>query len=155
MTGLITRLAWYPFTILHSVLLRPDIIITSQMPSFHQILAILKQQIDAELPINCESLEVVNKARLFLINRENYLLQIRKGVENINISSNINSNNNIINVEKSSTLLSDMSNRGNHSKTFSSLYDSFRRRNSKSKNFGQSIVNIFSRKSNGKQKHIF
>lgn len=125
------------------------------MPSFHQILAILKQQIDAELPINYESLEIVNKARLFLIDRENYLLKIRKGVENVNISNNIN--NRIIsnNVEKPAVLSTNTANRSNQSTTFSSLYDSFRRRNNKSKNFGQSIVNMFSRKSNGKQNILF
>lgn len=37
LTGLITRLAWYPLPLTHSIILRPDIPTTSDTPSFHQV----------------------------------------------------------------------------------------------------------------------
>ena len=42
------------------------------------MLKILKQQIDAELPSTDESLEVIDGARSFLVDRENRLLNTRK-----------------------------------------------------------------------------
>ena len=78
LTGLITRLAWFPLPLIHSLLLRPDIVITSDTPSFHQILRILKQQIDAELPSTEDSMEIIDVARSLLIDREFRLMNSRK-----------------------------------------------------------------------------
>lgn len=78
LTGLIAHLTHYPLPLLHSILLRPDIPTTSDLPSFYQVLKILKQQIDAELPANEESLELIDIGRTFLIDREFKLINARK-----------------------------------------------------------------------------
>ncbi|XP_030239613.1 UPF0518 protein GI14169 isoform X1 [Drosophila navojoa] len=82
LTGLITRLAWYPLPLIHSLLLRSDIAITSDTPSFHQVLRMLKQQIDAELPVAENSLEIIDVARSYLIDREFRLVNARKISDN-------------------------------------------------------------------------
>lgn len=38
LTGVITRLTWYPLPILQSILLRTDIATTSDTPSFYQVI---------------------------------------------------------------------------------------------------------------------
>lgn len=63
---------------MHSILLRPDIPTTSDVPSFYQVLKILKQQIDAEMPLTEESLELIDVGRTFLIDREFRLINARK-----------------------------------------------------------------------------
>lgn len=78
LTGLIAHLTHYPLPLLHSILLRPDIPTTSDLPSFYQVLKILKQQIDAELPAHEESLELIDIGRTFLIDREFKLINARK-----------------------------------------------------------------------------
>jgi hypothetical protein len=64
--------------LVHSILLRPDIPTTSDIPSFYQVLKILKQQIDAELPMTEDSLELIDVGRTFLIDREFKLINARK-----------------------------------------------------------------------------
>ncbi|KAJ6646837.1 FHIP family protein [Pseudolycoriella hygida] len=132
LTGLITRLAWYPLPLLHSILLRPDIPTTSDTPSFHQLLKILKQQIDAELPITEESLELVDNSRFELIEREQRLVNARKnaieGAKN-GVTSNISSST-------------------PQQLTPSSSYDPFKRGESKRKTFSTLFSNILQRPPN-------
>lgn len=75
---MISHLALYPLPLVHSILLRPDIPTTSDVPSFYQVLKILKQQIDAEMPLTEESLELIDVGRTFLIDREFRLINARK-----------------------------------------------------------------------------
>lgn len=78
LTGIISHISLYPLPLVHSILLRPDIPTTSDIPSFYQVLKILKQQIDAELPMTEESLEMIDNGRTFLIDREFRLINARK-----------------------------------------------------------------------------
>lgn len=75
---MISHLALYPLPLVHSILLRPDIPTTSDVPSFYQVLKILKQQIDAEMPLTEESLELIDVGRTFLIDREFRLINACK-----------------------------------------------------------------------------
>ncbi|XP_037025547.1 UPF0518 protein GF15501 isoform X3 [Bradysia coprophila] len=133
LTGLITRLAWYPLPLTHSILLRPDIPTTSDTPSFHQLLKILKQQIDAELPVSEESLELVDNNRFELIEREQRLVNARKNAITTNISA--------------TTPLQ---------LTPGSQYDPFKRGDTKRKSFSSSLSNMFKRapNSSGAASHI-
>lgn len=81
---------------------------------------ILKQQIDAELSISEDSLEIIDVARLFLIDREFRLINARKKYAEI---------------QKSMISLPQL--------TPSSSYDPFRRNDTKRKSFSQSITNMF------------
>lgn len=140
LTGLMTRLAWYPLPLIHSILLRPDIPTTSDTPSFHQVLKILKQQIDAELPVSEESLEYIDAERTNLIERECRLVNARKmESETSPIQGNIN-------YQSSST--SNMSATTPPQLTPSSSYDPFRRTETKKKSITNSFTNIFRRSSN-------
>ncbi|XP_030384741.1 UPF0518 protein CG3558 isoform X2 [Scaptodrosophila lebanonensis] len=151
LTGLITRLAWYPLPLIHSLLLRADIAITSDTPSFHQVLRILKQQIDAELPVTEDSLEIIDVARSHLIDREYRLVNARKG----NDSSAL--------VHAAAHQLHPAHPAQQHSSqprsTYASLsaatpvqatptsaYDPFRRSDSKRRSISKSITSMFSRK---------
>lgn len=78
LTGIISHISLYPLPLVHSILIRPDIPTTSDIISFYQVLKILKQQIDAELPMTEESLEMVDLGRTFLIDREFRLINARK-----------------------------------------------------------------------------
>lgn len=78
LTGIISHISLYPLPLVHSILLRPDIPTTSDVPSFYQVLKILKQQIDAELPMTEDSLEMIDAGRTFLIDREFRLINARK-----------------------------------------------------------------------------
>jgi hypothetical protein len=109
----------------HSILLRPDIPTTSDVPSFYQVLKILKQQIDAELPMTEESLEMIDTARTFLIDREFRLINARKiALEAL---------------------------KSNTTQTFATSqlqsYDPFKRQDGKRKSIGNPIMNIFRRPS--------
>jgi Family of unknown function (DUF5917) len=88
LTGIISHISLYPLPLVHSILLRPDIPTTSDIPSFYQVLKILKQQIDAELPMTEESLELIDNGRTFLIDREFRLINARKiALEALKVSS--------------------------------------------------------------------
>ncbi|KAL5290523.1 FAM160A1 family protein [Megaselia abdita] len=131
LTQVITRLAWYPITLVHSLLLRSDITITSDTPSFHQILKILKQQIDAELPPSEDSLEIIDVARTFLVDREFRLLNSRKNPVDSDNTSPIRRNtsaNNPVQLTPAST------------------YDPFKRNDSKRISLSKSISSIFGRR---------
>lgn len=108
LTGLISRLARFPISVLHTILIRPDIPTTSDVPSFHQVranflhkkylklilnitfqvLKILKQQIDAELPITETTLDYVEIAKSYLIEREHRLTNARKNAIDANKQNN-------------------------------------------------------------------
>lgn len=100
---------------------------------FLQLLKILKQQIDAELPVSEESLELVDNSRTELIEREQRLVNARKNA--IEGSKNGGTNSNIS--AASSLQL-----------TPSSQYDPFKRGDTKRKSFSSSISNIFKRAPN-------
>lgn len=110
--------------------MRPDIPSTSETPSFYQVLKILKQQIDAELPVNEEALEVVDHSRSQLIEREFRLINVRKNA--IEISSSSTSN-----ISASTPV----------QLTPSSSYDPFKRNDSKRRSITNSFSNIFRRPS--------
>lgn len=147
MTGLITCLAWYPLPLIHSILLRPDIIITSDTPSFHQVLRILKQQIDAELPVSEDSLEVIDLARSYLIDREFRVINARKANESLPVcmAKNMNTYPSL-----SQSVYAPISASSPVQVTPSSSYDPFKRYDNKRKSISRSITSIFNRKSNGK-----
>lgn len=128
LTGLISHLARYPLPLIHSILLRPDIPTTSDTPSFHQVLKILKEQIDAELPVIEESLEYIDTERTNLIEREIYLTNARKNESETYGSA-------------STSVTTPLQ------LTPSSTYDPFRRIETKRKSITHSFSNIFRRTS--------
>jgi hypothetical protein len=118
----------------HSILLRPDIPTTSDIPSFYQVLKILKQQIDAELPMTEDSLELIDVGRTFLIDREFKLINARKIALEALKSTNRNN---------ASQPSSSQSNQQSNLQ----IYDPFKRQDEKRKSSGSSIMNIFRRSS--------
>lgn len=141
LTGLISRLAWYPLPLIHSILMRPDIPTTSDTPSFHQVLKILKQQIDAELPVSEQSLEHVDSGRTNLIEREFRLVNARKSV----IEQTRNPGQNGLSYNQTST--ANISATTPPQLTPSSSYDPFKRAEPKRKSISHSISSIFRRPS--------
>nr|XP_029721101.1 UPF0518 protein AAEL005291 isoform X2 [Aedes albopictus] len=146
LTGLISHLAWFPLPLLHSILLRPDIPTTSDTPSFHQVLKILKQQIDAELPDCDESLEIVDVARSFLVDREFRLINMRKNA----IESNPNSSKLLLlsggaGASGAVSMTSNLSQTTPMQLTPSSSYDPFKRNDTKRKSISNSFSSIFRR----------
>ncbi|XP_050081145.1 FHIP family protein AGAP011705 [Anopheles maculipalpis] len=138
LTGLITHLTLFPLPLLHSILLRPDIPTTSDTPSFHQVLKILKQQIDAELPDTDESLEIVDLARSFLVDREFRLVNMRKNaIESAASGKLLNGG--------GSSMTSSLSQTTPMQLTPSSSYDPFKRQDGKRKSISNSFSNIFRR----------
>jgi len=134
LTGLISHIALYPLPLVHSILLRPDIPTTSDIPSFYQVLKILKQQIDAELPLTEDSLELIDIGRTFLIDREFKLINARKiALESLKTSS------------KGTTSTSQQSSSQTGNIQASQAYDPFKRQDEKRKSSGNSIMNIFRR----------
>lgn len=141
LTGVISRLAWYPLPLIHSILLRPDIPTTSDTPSFHQVLKILKEQIDAELPVSEESLEYIDTERTNLIEREIYLTNSRKNEsESSVVQSNL--------TQYTTTSTSNISATTPPQLTPSSSYDPFRRTETKRRSITHSFSNIFRRTTN-------
>jgi hypothetical protein len=134
LTGLISHIALYPLPLVHSILLRPDIPTTSDIPSFYQVLKILKQQIDAELPMTEDSLELIDVARTFLIDREFRLINARKIALEALKSANKSNN-------------TSQSSSSQQSSTQMQTYDPFKRHDEKRKSSGNSIMNIFRRSS--------
>lgn len=153
LTGLITRLAWYPLPLVHSLLLRSDIAITSDTPSFHQVLRMLKQQIDAELPVAENSLEIIDVARSSLIDREFRLVNARKISESSPHHHHLQQQ-----LQLSSSSTQQQATQRSAYATLSaatpvqaspsSAYDPFRRGDSKRRSISKSITSMFSRKSN-------
>ncbi|XP_065077982.1 FHIP family protein AAEL005291 isoform X2 [Ochlerotatus camptorhynchus] len=146
LTGLISHLAWFPLPLLHSILLRPDIPTTSDTPSFHQVLKILKQQIDAELPECEESLEIVDVARSFLVDREFRLINMRKNA----IESNATSGGKLLLINGGAgsggvSMTSSLSQTTPMQLTPSSSYDPFKRNDTKRKSISNSFSSIFRR----------
>ncbi|XP_073832595.1 FHIP family protein GJ17503 isoform X2 [Musca autumnalis] len=144
LTGLITRLACYPLPLIHSILLRPDIVITTDTPSFHQVLRILKQQIDAELPVVEDSLEIVDVARSYLIDREFRLMNTRKANEHspLHVAKSLTA----ATTAQQSTY-AHLSANSPVQVTPSSSYDPFKRNDAKRKSISKSFTSMFSRKS--------
>ncbi|KAH8250698.1 hypothetical protein KR038_008036 [Drosophila bunnanda] len=153
LTGLITRLAWYPLPLIHSLLLRSDIAITSDTPSFHQVLRILKQQIDAELPVTEDSLEIIDVARSSLIDREFRLANARKGNEGSPLHQHNQQQQSATNPGQSQGLLrsayATLSAATPVQATPTSAYDPFKRADNKRRSISKSITSMFSRKSAG------
>lgn len=130
LSGLISRLSWYPFPLIQSIFLRFDIPTTTDIPSFYQVLQILKQQLDAELPVDSETLEIVENAKAFLLEREYRLVNQRKNTIDTNAQT-------IDHSTSTTTTVSPMS----------SLYDPFKRQDSTRKSIRQSFSSIFRRPS--------
>ncbi|BFF94398.1 uncharacterized protein DMAD_12039 [Drosophila madeirensis] len=154
LTGLITRLAWYPLPLIHSLLLRSDIAITSDTPSFHQVLRILKQQIDAELPVTEDSLEIIDVARSSLIDREFRLVNARKGNENSPLHHHHQQQPQATPSQQQQqqqgqqrSAYATLSAATPVQATPSSAYDPFKRSDNKRKSISKSISSMFSRRS--------
>lgn len=145
LTGLISRLAWYPLPLIHSILLRPDIPMTSDTPSLHQVLKILKQQMDAELPVCEESLEHIDAGRTTLIEREYRLVNARNNAFEMTKSPGSNGVKYPQTTNISSTTPPQL--------TPSSSYDPFKRAENKRKSITTSFTNIFRRPSGGHGKN--
>ncbi|XP_055301790.1 FHIP family protein GJ17503 isoform X5 [Sitodiplosis mosellana] len=141
LTGLISRLAWYPLPLIHSILLRPDIPTTSDTPSLHQVLKILKQQIDAELPVCEDSLEHIDAGRTTLIERECRLVNARNNTFEITKNPGPNGVKYPQTTNTSSTTPPLL--------TPSSSYDPFKRAENKRKSITTSFKDIFRRPSSG------
>lgn len=141
LTGLISRLAWYPLPLIHSILLRPDIPMTIDTPSLHQVLKILKQQIDAELPVCEESLEHIDAGRTNLIDREFRLVNARNNAFEMTKNPGPNG------VKYSQ--MTNLSATTPPQLTPSSSYDPFKRTENKRKSITTSFTNIFRRPSSG------
>lgn len=137
LTGLIAHICYYPLPLVHSILLRPDIPTTSDTPSFYQVLKILKQQIDAELPLSEESLELIDIGRTFLIDREFKIINARKIVLEAHKSPNKSSTQNQPSGSSSST---------NSASSQLGIYDPFKRQE-KRKTLGNTFSNMFRRPS--------
>ncbi len=136
LTGLIAHICYYPLPLIHSILLRPEIPTTSDIPSFYQVLKILKQQIDAELPCSEESLELIDIGRTFLIDREIKIINARKIALDALKGAN-----------KGATLGAQPStSSGSSSNQQVSIYDPFKRQEKK-KTLGDTFSNIFRRPS--------
>jgi len=133
LTGIISHIAQYPLPLVHSILLRPDIPTTSDIPSFYQVLKILKQQIDAELPMTEESLEMIDIARTFLIDREFRLINARK----IALES--------LKAQNTSQTLSSQQQQQPSGALQSLSYDPFKRSDGKRRSIGNPIMNMFRR----------
>lgn len=157
LTGLITRLAWYPLPLVHSLLLRSDIAITSDTPSFHQVLRMLKQQIDAELPVAENSLEIIDVARSSLIDREFRLANARK-ISESSPHHHQHQQQHQQQLQLSSSSTQQQATQRSAYATLSaatpvqaspsSAYDPFRRGDNKRRSISKSITSMFSRKSN-------
>lgn len=143
LTGLISRLTWFPLPLIHSIFLRPDIPMTSDAPSLQQVLKILKQQIDAELPVCEESYEHVDAGRTNLIEREFKLINARKNA--VEITKNPGQNG----VKYHQTSTANISSTTPPQLTPSSSYDPFKRTDHKKKGIANSFSNIFRRPSSG------
>jgi hypothetical protein len=131
LTGIISHISLYPLPLVHSILLRPDIPTTSDIPSFYQVLKILKQQIDAELPMTEESLELIDNGRTFLIDREFRLINARKIA---------------LEALKASNKSASQSSPGASTSKAQSL-EPFRRSDGKRRSIGNPIMNMFRRPS--------
>ncbi|XP_017855328.1 UPF0518 protein GI14169 isoform X2 [Drosophila busckii] len=151
LTGLITRLAWYPLPLIHSLLLRSDIAITSDTPSFQQVLRMIKQQIDAELPVAENSLEIIDVARSSLIDREFRLVNARKVGENSPLHQQQQLQQQHQQQQQQHTqgrsAYATLSAATPMQATASSAYDPFKRGDNKRRSISKSITSMFSRKS--------
>ncbi|XP_017888480.1 UPF0518 protein AAEL005291 isoform X2 [Ceratina calcarata] len=78
LTGLISRLAIYPQPLLQSFLLNHSLVFQPSIRSLFQVLASLKHKIDQFLSQHNNVDALVEQARLFLINREDKLVNARK-----------------------------------------------------------------------------
>jgi hypothetical protein len=121
--------------------LRHDIATTSDTPSFHQVLRILKQQIDAELPVNEETLEIIDWSRSFLIDREYRLINARKNA--------IEGKKSALKSPGGVTTMANISAATPIQATPSSSYDPFKRNDVKRRSLTSSISSMFRRPSSG------
>ncbi|XP_029156019.1 UPF0518 protein AAEL005291-like isoform X2 [Nylanderia fulva] len=80
LTGLISRLAIYPQPLLQSFLLNHSLVFQPSIRSLFQVLASLKHKIDNFLSKHNNVDLLVEQARLFLISREDKLVNARKNV---------------------------------------------------------------------------
>lgn len=101
------------------------------------MLKLLKQQIDAELPINEETFEQIDNSRATLIDREFRLVNSRKNA----IELSKNSGQNITAFSQTST--ANISSTTPPQLTPSSSYDPFKRAEPNRKGLKNSISNIF------------
>lgn len=110
-----------------------------------KVLKILKQQIDAELPVTEESLELIDIARSQLIDREFRIVNVRKmAIESLNRNP-ISKNGVFYNQTDAITTTANLSATTPPQLTASSSYDPFRRNDTKRRSLSSSFSNIFKR----------
>ncbi|XP_011339039.1 UPF0518 protein AAEL005291 isoform X3 [Ooceraea biroi] len=126
LTGLISRLAIYPQPLLQSFLLNHSLVFQPSIRSLFQVLASLKQKIDQFLSKHNNVDLLVEQARLFLINREDKLVNARK---------------NALEAAAQSSFVK------RHSLTGDSFSRVFKRREPKRRSLTSSITQIFRRTS--------
>ncbi|XP_048511354.1 FHIP family protein CPIJ015043 isoform X2 [Athalia rosae] len=80
LTGLLSRLAVYPQPLLQSFLLNHSLVFQPSIRSLFQVLASLKHKIDQFLSRHSDIDQLVDQARIFLISREDKLINARKNV---------------------------------------------------------------------------
>lgn len=117
------------------------------------MLRILKQQIDAEIPTNEKSLEFIDVARSFLVDREFRLINIRRNA--IEASKNTGNRNGQINSSYNQTTTANLSAGSPVQLTPSSSYDPFKRGDSKRRSLTSSFSNIFRRPSSAGKLRLF
>ncbi|XP_022915554.1 FHIP family protein AGAP011705 [Onthophagus taurus] len=78
LTGLISRLAVYPLSLLRSYLLDHSLILQPNVPSLFQIIASLKTVIDTYMLRQADWPALIEEARLFLVDRETRLVNARR-----------------------------------------------------------------------------
>lgn len=114
-----------------------------------QVLKILKQQIDAELPECEESLEIVDVARSFLVDREFRLINMRKNAieSNVVLGGSGPGGPRLSNGGggTGSSITSSLSQTTPMQLTPSSSYDPFKRNDTKRKSITNSFSSIFRR----------
>ncbi|XP_070168413.1 FHIP family protein AGAP011705 isoform X2 [Polyergus mexicanus] len=127
LTGLISRLAIYPQPLLQSFLLNHSLVFQPSIRSLFQVLASLKHKIDQFLSKHNSVDLLVEQARLFLISREDKLVNARKNVLEAAAQSS--------SVKK-------------HSLTSESFSRVFKKRESKRRSLTLSFTQMFKRSSN-------
>ncbi|XP_039302045.1 UPF0518 protein CPIJ015043 isoform X3 [Solenopsis invicta] len=97
LTGLISRLAMYPQPLLQSFLLNHSLVFQPSIRSLFQVLASLKHKIDQFLSKHNNVDFLVEQAKLFLIGRENKLINARRNVIEATAQSSSNKRHSLTN----------------------------------------------------------
>ncbi|XP_066248369.1 FHIP family protein AGAP011705 [Euwallacea similis] len=78
LTGLISRLAVYPQTLLRAYLLDHNLVLQPNIPSIFEIIGVIKRQIDDYMSRQSDRVGLIKYAQEVLVNREIMLVNIRR-----------------------------------------------------------------------------